>query len=126
MAPILARGAMGRDVIDFIREFGMSQIELTSASPHPHRFEFGYTRTNHTRVIRKRLDRKKRLRQYPATLQRAEVFCMKIGPYDDLPEERERIIKWLFDALFGRITTTVQAIALRIFQLGKINRLLGE
>jgi hypothetical protein len=37
-------------------------------------------------------------------------------------EERERLLKWLFDAAFGRLIATAEEIGRAIFRLGTINR----
>jgi hypothetical protein len=41
-------------------------------------------------------------------------------------EERESILKWLFDACFGRIGATVEQIGAAIHRLGTLNRRLKE
>ena len=51
---------------------------------------------------------------------------MRNGPYDDLPEERTDLIKWLFDATFGRIPATAAMIGRQIYRLGTLNFLLGK
>ena len=51
---------------------------------------------------------------------------MKNGPYDDLREEHAAVLKWLFDATFGRIAVTAAQIGRQIHRLGTLNKLLGR
>ena len=40
----------------------------------------------------------------------------------DLVEERESVLKWLFDATFGRLIATAGEIGRVIFRLGIVDR----
>jgi hypothetical protein len=51
---------------------------------------------------------------------------MRNGPYDDLHDDFREKLKWLFDAAFGRVTATAQAIGKQIHDFGTIKRLLGK
>jgi hypothetical protein len=51
---------------------------------------------------------------------------MKNSPYDDLEDDRRDVLRWLFDATFGRIAATAQQIGAQIRLLGTLNRLLGK
>ncbi|MGB6349003.1 MAG: hypothetical protein WBG10_03155 [Pseudolabrys sp.] len=44
----------------------------------------------------------------------------------DLREERDGVLKWLFDATFGRLSATEDAIGNAIFRLGTLNTRLDE
>ena len=52
-----------------------------------------------------------------------EVF-MNDREHDD--EEKRGILRWLFDALFGRRAATEEEIGEHIHRLGSIRRRLGE
>jgi hypothetical protein len=45
---------------------------------------------------------------------------------DDLEEERDGILKWLFEALFGRRSASEEEIGSAIHRLGSVNRRLEE
>jgi len=45
---------------------------------------------------------------------------------DDSEEEREGMLRWLFDAVFGRRNATEEEIGSAIHRLGSINRRLEE
>jgi hypothetical protein len=49
-----------------------------------------------------------------------------MGDDSDLREERKSILKWLFDASFGRLVATAHEIGRAIFLLGSINRRLED